>query len=423
MSMDGLVRDLMGAMRGKPKPEAYDTQATVTRVDGDTLWVHIPGGVDETPVRRTIDASVGDEIQVRVSGGRAYAIGNATAPPTDDRQANIATGKAERAQGTANDALESLEVVNAKIRTLNANVANVGILASTAQATADGANSMEQLIYKSAVSGTTSMTAPTSWITATGDTQNAWRARRPTYSSSYPVLFVATQRRTVGGTVTCTTPVIDQTTTVIDGGHISTGTIDADRINTTALMAKNLKATGKFEINNGVYYLKQTTKGFSFGSLLEDDNPQAESTEIRANASGGITLKTVSTDITLNSSAGGGINLSTDNLGAVTINGGLVVQKGGGTTANGGPVVGCQTKTVTGTTTAAGNVSLNLNADTYGVLCVTRTDDASICTAYRNANGVWIAHVTGIGSSATPVASTSVTLKVDYYGRGIVVPN
>lgn len=68
----------------RPKTQGYDTQAEVRRVEGGTAWVHIPGGVDETPVKLTIDAKAGDTVQVRVSGGKAFLVGNATAPPTDD---------------------------------------------------------------------------------------------------------------------------------------------------------------------------------------------------------------------------------------------------------------------------------------------------------------------------------------------------
>lgn len=86
------LKTIMEAMNtsSKEKTKAYDTPATVLRVDGDTLWVHIDGGVDETPIKRTIDAKVGDVVQVRVGGGRAWATGNATAPPTDDTKAGIA---------------------------------------------------------------------------------------------------------------------------------------------------------------------------------------------------------------------------------------------------------------------------------------------------------------------------------------------
>lgn len=72
------------------KPRAYDTEATVVRVDGNTLWVNFPGGENETPVRRTVDAKPGDNIMVRVANHRAWTAGNSTSPPTDDTRANIA---------------------------------------------------------------------------------------------------------------------------------------------------------------------------------------------------------------------------------------------------------------------------------------------------------------------------------------------
>lgn len=72
------------------KTSAYDTQAEIRNIKGDTAWVHIPGGVDETPVALTINANVGDQVMVRVSGGKAWIVGNATNPPTDDTRANSA---------------------------------------------------------------------------------------------------------------------------------------------------------------------------------------------------------------------------------------------------------------------------------------------------------------------------------------------
>ena len=78
--------------------------ATVTRVEGSTIWVHIPGGVDETPVQKTINANPGDSVQIRVSGGSAWLVGNATAPPTDDGQAIIAQKIARTATKVAESA-------------------------------------------------------------------------------------------------------------------------------------------------------------------------------------------------------------------------------------------------------------------------------------------------------------------------------
>lgn len=83
--------------RGKEKTKPYDTAATVTRIEGKTAWVHIDGGVDETPVQLTIDAKPGDTVRVRVSNNQAWLTGNGSAPPTDDTAAVKAEVKAEKA--------------------------------------------------------------------------------------------------------------------------------------------------------------------------------------------------------------------------------------------------------------------------------------------------------------------------------------
>ena len=92
---DKTLKQLVESIKvsGQPKTSAYDTPATVTRIENGVAWVHIPGGVRETPVKLTINAQAGDTVQVRVSGGRAFMVGNATAPPTDDRVANKALGE------------------------------------------------------------------------------------------------------------------------------------------------------------------------------------------------------------------------------------------------------------------------------------------------------------------------------------------
>lgn len=76
---------------------AYDTSATVTRVTDDAVFVHIDGGVPETPCQKTIDCKAGDVVKIRISGGKAWITGNATAPPTDDTRAIKADEKATNA--------------------------------------------------------------------------------------------------------------------------------------------------------------------------------------------------------------------------------------------------------------------------------------------------------------------------------------
>lgn len=97
--MSKVTKRFIEAMRAamKQTTTGYDTTAVVKRIEGGTAWVHIPGGVDETPVKLTIDAHAGDTVQVRVSGGSAWLVGNASAPPTDDRKAIEAREAADQA--------------------------------------------------------------------------------------------------------------------------------------------------------------------------------------------------------------------------------------------------------------------------------------------------------------------------------------
>ena len=109
-----LEKELVQAIQqaNKKTTSAYDTLATVTRIDGSTAWVHVDGGVEETPVEMTISCKKGDKVRVRFSGGYAYTIGNSTAPPTNDYTANIAKNTAVFAKTTAVDAKDTADRVD-----------------------------------------------------------------------------------------------------------------------------------------------------------------------------------------------------------------------------------------------------------------------------------------------------------------------
>ncbi len=106
---DILIKKLADTINSAPaqKTSPYDTQAEVRRIEGNVAWVHIPGGVDETPVQLTTNAKKGDIVQVRVSGGRAWLYGNQTSPPTDDTVANKAQKTAVAADEHATSAVTS----------------------------------------------------------------------------------------------------------------------------------------------------------------------------------------------------------------------------------------------------------------------------------------------------------------------------
>ena len=137
-----ILRSLMESMQktSQPKTQPYDTTAEVRRIEDGVAWVHIAGGVDETPVRLTINAKEGDNVQVRVSGGTAFLVGNGTAPPTDDTRANIAQNTATNAQISADTAIADAERAKEAADSAQASADSAAASAASAQTSANNAN-------------------------------------------------------------------------------------------------------------------------------------------------------------------------------------------------------------------------------------------------------------------------------------------
>lgn len=111
------------------KPKPYDAQAEVLRVEDGVAWVHIPGGVDETPVRLTINAKKGDMVNIHVANGSAWITGNGTNPPTDDSTANYAVDLSTNVQKDVvvlnNIVAENIEATNARFGNVEADTAKI----------------------------------------------------------------------------------------------------------------------------------------------------------------------------------------------------------------------------------------------------------------------------------------------------------
>lgn len=203
-SIDKLASEMVKTIRGSlnKKTSAYDTQAEVIRVDGNTAWVHIPGGVAETPVQMTTTAKKGDSVQVRVSGGQAWLTGNSTAPPTDDttaikaetkadnayavsemaiKDAQRASEAAEQAETSANSAMASASAAQTNAQTAITNAAAAQSAADTAitnaaaaQSSADTAAANAQTAMTNAAAAqTAAATAETNAATALSAAQTA----------------------------------------------------------------------------------------------------------------------------------------------------------------------------------------------------------------------------------------------------------
>lgn len=139
------LADAIRYSNGK-KTTAYDTSADVVRVKDGIAYVHIAGGVDETPVALTINAKEGDNVQLRVSGGRAWLTGNLSSPPTDDTLAQTAKQMAESATQSAIvasraavSAVESATQAKSAANQAISDAADAALAADNAQDSADAA--------------------------------------------------------------------------------------------------------------------------------------------------------------------------------------------------------------------------------------------------------------------------------------------
>lgn len=81
--MTDAIRELFELL-AKKENTGSDYTGTITRVDGNTAYVRFNGSnITDTPVALSIGASEGDTVRVRVADGRAWLVGNDTAPPND----------------------------------------------------------------------------------------------------------------------------------------------------------------------------------------------------------------------------------------------------------------------------------------------------------------------------------------------------
>ena len=177
MSLNEIVKTMQDAVNrqtDQAKPGGYDTTATVRRIEGDTAFVHIPGGVDETPVKLTINAKAGDNVQVRVSGGNAFLVGNGSAPPTDDARANqaytvatVAEGAAENALANAARAAEAADSAQASATRAEGAASAAVIAAGDAQTAAGNAQTAADTALVN-LATTEDVVGVLNWITAHG---------------------------------------------------------------------------------------------------------------------------------------------------------------------------------------------------------------------------------------------------------------
>ena len=110
----------------------------------------------------------------------------------------------------------------------------------------------QRIYWRTATSGTPSK--PSSWVTATSNSYASWTTKVPPLSSDgttgeskYPYLYTCEQRKRLDGTVECTAVLLDDSTTIIDGGNIITNSITANKLDTIDLNASHAITIGAFD--------------------------------------------------------------------------------------------------------------------------------------------------------------------------------
>ena len=435
---------LMDALQPKEKPQAYDTQATVVRVDGDTLWVHIPGGVEETPVQRTIAASVGDVVQVRVADGSAWVVGNASAPPTDDKEALRAITIASDAAETARDTKATLEIKDRQIQSLvtavdrKASTYNMGFtdisfawetISGDAMQTKSGDDIQVHTLNPPTAGeteGITSLADGDVWYNS-DEGSKAYRWNGSTWESVQDSELSEISQKLDSITLRDIGPDGQVSSIALnDQGQINLlGSVIAERLNVDALFAKDIKATGSFEVDNNTWDLTQNSNGFTLES--KRSTPEGFQSASSLGVWDNMILMNGYEDTII--SAGNEVVLEAPHITFSTgapspassgLDFGSSVYRWGTAYVNavnigGYPAVAKRNKTVTGNTTANGNISLALSGD-YGILSVRRTDASGVCIPYFiNSEAKWYVHIISPMASYGVIASTAVTLDVDYY--------
>jgi len=257
--MASVTKDLIDAINAmfKRKTSEYDATATVKRIEGNRAWVHINGGVDETPVdTMTIDASVGDTVRVHVGGGKAWITGNATEPPTGDREAR-------KAHKIAYSAYNQSLQMNDKLLDMGIKVDETGDMAVLALTSADG----KSTVYHSAVEPTGGdYKVGDTWFDADDDNKiykwsgTAWVA----VALGDDAISDLSANKLTAGTIDASQITVSN----IDAGNITAGKLSADRINVSAIHVGDLYDDGTYltqdeaiTITNVAYAYQLSTNG------------------------------------------------------------------------------------------------------------------------------------------------------------------
>lgn len=201
--------------------------------------------------------------------------------------------------------------------------AAINAIKTTANAAApktSAVSEQQRIYYRSKVSTKPSGNAlPTTWITNTGNVWNdtatvaaatGWTRKitpiangTESTATKYLYLWTCIQKKTVSGTITYSDILLDDTTTIIDGGNIITGSVTASQIATNTITADKI-TTSNLVGTNGWINLANGT--FGYGNTTLGDGISWDGTNLIINAE---SIRTLSSDLDLTVASIGNTNL------------------------------------------------------------------------------------------------------------------
>ena len=176
-----------------------------------------------------------------IDGTATFNAIKSSADATYDAIGAAATAKTE-AISAANSATDSKLENYSTTQEMNSAISAV----SNAAAPKSSAIKRTQRIYYQSNSTTAPSTPGTSssnWVTDTSGSANRWTLKRMSYASATPYIWTCEQKETVSGAVSYTSVLFDDTTTVIDGGKIITGSIAANKLSVYDATIQKIRAS------------------------------------------------------------------------------------------------------------------------------------------------------------------------------------
>lgn len=277
-----------------PSPQLFPMdRGTFTTADGTDVAVSIT----EVTYKLNGNTDVGCKGEMAVRG-RTYGLGDQTFYASNIAAGAITADKIS-AGAVTTDALAANAVTVGKIDPSVDMATNAGV-ATTYATKAAAAGSTQRIYYRT--SSSTAPTAPSSWVTSTSTANNTWSTKRMQYDQTYKYLWTCIQTKTVSGSVSNSTVLLDDTTTVIDGGNIITASISANKVDVSDLNA--FEATiANWEIGDTAITKSRTVSNVTYSAgMYAPTNLTGDSEAIKVQA--GTTVTALQYDGTLESKSG-----------------------------------------------------------------------------------------------------------------------